>query len=68
MIYEINSLNSYEAVQSGAKFIINSADGSHALVLAETLPETINILATHEEASLPTLMNSIEWKQPCIGC
>lgn len=68
MIYEINSLNSYEAVQSGARFIVNSADGSHALVLAETLPETINILATHEESSLLTLMNSPEWKQPCIGC
>lgn len=68
MIYEINSLNSYEAVQSGARFIVNSADGSHALVSAETLPETIEILSTQEESSLPTLMNSIEWKQPCIGC
>ena len=38
MIYEINSLNSYDAVQSGARFIVNSANGSHALVSAETLP------------------------------
>jgi hypothetical protein len=68
MIYEINSLNSYDAVKSGATFIINSADGNRALVSAETLLETIAILFTHEESSLSNLMNSPEWRQPCIGC
>ena len=68
MIYEIKSINSYDAVKGGATFIINSADGNRALVSAETLPEIINIFSTHEESSLSNLMNSSEWKQPCIGC
>jgi hypothetical protein len=68
MIYEIKSVNSYDAVKSGATFIINSADGNRALVSAETLPEIIDIISTHEESSLSNLMNSLEWKQPCIGC
>ena len=68
MIYEINSLNSYDAVKSGATFIINSADGNRALVSAETLPEIINIISIHEESSLSNLINSPEWRQPCIGC
>lgn len=68
MIYEINSLNSYDAVKSGATFIINSADGSRALVSIETLPDTIDIISTHEESSLSSLINLSEWRQPCIGC
>lgn len=68
MIYEINSLEVYNAIQEGALFIVNSADGCRSLVSFPITLEGINVLNVYEETLLKNLMNSSDWKQPCIGC
>lgn len=68
MIYKINSSDVYNAIQVGVTFIINSADGYYSLVSAQSTPEGIAIITTYEDSSIRNLMNSPDWKQPCIGC
>ena len=68
MIYEINIKDVYNLVQTGVTFIVNSADGCRALISSSTTPNGINIINVYEEISLVNLMNSPDWKQPCIDC
>lgn len=68
MIYEINSLDVYSTVQNNAKFIVNSADGLRALIISEIAPEGVTIFNSYEESGLTEMMQSSQWKQPCIGC
>jgi hypothetical protein len=68
MIYEIISSEVYNAAQVGASFIVNSADGYRSLVSSLTAPDGIDIINVYEDTSLRNLMNSPDWKQPCIDC
>lgn len=68
MIYEINSSEVYNAVQVGATFIVNSADGYRALVSSLSSPEGIATTSVYEDSAIRNLMNSPDWKQPCIDC
>ena len=68
MIYEITGSDVYTAIKSGATFIINNVNGTRTMVSHDTLLETVDVIATHSEDSFKTIVNSPEWKQPCIGC
>lgn len=67
MIYEIAKSDVYTAIKSGATFIINNANGTRAMVSSDTPLEIVDIVV-HSEDSFKTIVNSPEWKQPCIGC
>ena len=67
MIYEIAGSDVYTAIKSGATFIINSANGTRAMVSSNTPLEIVDIVV-HSEDSFKTIVNSPEWRQPCVGC
>jgi hypothetical protein len=74
MIYEIKGSAVHSAVQLGARFISNSANGSKALVQLVSPIDGIDIISKLDETTdagklqLTAILNSAEWRQPCKNC